>query len=149
VECGGMDWIDLDQDKEKWLRHVNALMNHRVPQNTRNFLSSCKPVSFSIQNLLHGVRKQVSNQYMCGYFIMLIERMSNTAALNLPHRFFGPLLFCVFLLLVFYSSMDLVRTWLNFLQPAVLCVLNFLHLPFFTAVREQGRSVTPIMRLLT
>jgi hypothetical protein len=110
VGCGGMEWIDLDQDKEKWLGHVNALMNHRVPKNTRNFLSSCKPVSFSRKNLLHGVRKQVSNQYMCGYFIMLIERMSNTAALNLPHRLFGPLLVCVFLLLMFCSSMDCVPT---------------------------------------
>ena len=28
---GDMDWIDLAQDKEKWLAVVNAVMNLRVP----------------------------------------------------------------------------------------------------------------------
>jgi len=31
VECGGMDRIDLAQDKERWRALVNALMNLRVP----------------------------------------------------------------------------------------------------------------------
>jgi hypothetical protein len=28
---GGMDWIDLAQDADRWLALVNALMNLRVP----------------------------------------------------------------------------------------------------------------------
>ena len=28
---GGMDWIDLVQNKDKWLALMNALMNFRVP----------------------------------------------------------------------------------------------------------------------
>jgi hypothetical protein len=31
VESGGMDWIDVAQDSDRWLALVNAVMNHRVP----------------------------------------------------------------------------------------------------------------------
>jgi len=31
VGCGGMDWIDLAQDRNRWQALVNVLMNHRVP----------------------------------------------------------------------------------------------------------------------
>ena len=31
VGCGSMDWIELVQDRDRWLELVNAVMNLRFP----------------------------------------------------------------------------------------------------------------------
>ena len=40
VRCGGMDWIDLAEDRDGWWALADAVMNFRVPYNAGNFLTS-------------------------------------------------------------------------------------------------------------
>jgi hypothetical protein len=65
VGYGDMDWIELTQDRDGWWALVDAVMNLRVQQNSENFLTSCRPVSFSRRALLHGVSKYVNNWSQC------------------------------------------------------------------------------------
>jgi hypothetical protein len=40
IRCGGMGWFDLVQDSDQWRALVNTVINLRVPENVRKFLSS-------------------------------------------------------------------------------------------------------------
>jgi len=60
---GGMDWIDLAQERDRWQALVNSVMNLWAPLNAGNFLTVWEPVSFSRRILLHGVSFAI-----CEYF---------------------------------------------------------------------------------
>ena len=59
VGCGYTDWIGLAQDRDRWRKLVSVVMNLRVPWNSGNFLTSCRPVSFSRRTLHHAVSKYI------------------------------------------------------------------------------------------
>jgi hypothetical protein len=64
VGCGGMDWIDLAQDRDRRRAVMTSGMNLWVPLNAGNFLTSSEPASFSGRTLLHVVGKCITQMHM-------------------------------------------------------------------------------------
>jgi hypothetical protein len=55
IGWGGMDWIDLTQDRGQWRALTNTVMNLWVPQNVEKFLGSSATGGFSRRAQLNGV----------------------------------------------------------------------------------------------
>jgi hypothetical protein len=53
IGWGGMDWIDLAQDRDRWRALVNTVMDLRLPLDAGKFLSGCTIGSFSRRAELH------------------------------------------------------------------------------------------------
>jgi hypothetical protein len=53
IGWNGLDLIDLAQDRDQWRALVNTVMNLRVPQNSGNFLISCRIGGSSRRAQLH------------------------------------------------------------------------------------------------
>jgi hypothetical protein len=54
VGWGGMDWINMVQDRDQWRALVNMVMNPWVSEKVGKFLSSCT-MGLSTRAQLHGV----------------------------------------------------------------------------------------------
>jgi hypothetical protein len=57
VGCGGIDWIGLTRDRDRWRKGLCALKEYQFPCNSGTFLTSREPVSISERTVLHGVVK--------------------------------------------------------------------------------------------
>jgi hypothetical protein len=55
IGWGGMDWINLAQDRDRWRALMNTIMNLRVLYNVGKFLSTCTTGGFSRRAQLHEV----------------------------------------------------------------------------------------------
>jgi hypothetical protein len=55
IGCGGMDWIDLAQDRDGLKAVVNTVMNIQVPYITGKFFNNCTTGDFSRCAQLHEV----------------------------------------------------------------------------------------------
>jgi hypothetical protein len=65
IGWGGMDWIDLAEDRDQWRALVNTVMNLWVPCNTGEFLSRCTTGGFSRRTQLHEVSYVFINMREC------------------------------------------------------------------------------------
>ena len=46
MEWGGIDWIELAEDRDRWRAVVNTVVNSLVIQNAGDFVTSWETVSF-------------------------------------------------------------------------------------------------------
>jgi hypothetical protein len=81
----GVDWMHLAQDRGQWQALVYTVMNLRVPEKARNFLTSWVTISFSRRTLLPGVLT-VENRLVILFLTVII---SNSYVTYLAQMFGG------------------------------------------------------------
>lgn len=56
-----MNWIHMDQDRDRWPDLVNVVINFRVAENAGNFLANCRALNCSRNTLLYGSLSELIN----------------------------------------------------------------------------------------
>jgi hypothetical protein len=51
IRCGSVDWVYLDQDRDRWRAVVNTVMNLRVPYKGGKFLGQLSALLTSQEGL--------------------------------------------------------------------------------------------------
>jgi hypothetical protein len=74
IGLGGMDWIDLAQNRDQWRVIMNTVMNLRVQSNFYKFLSSCSTGVFSRMAQFHGVNSLVLTCDCAIYKVTLLRK---------------------------------------------------------------------------
>jgi hypothetical protein len=69
IGWGGMDWIDMDHDGNRWKALVNMVMNLWVPEDVGKFLNSCAAGSFSRKTRLHELAIMKCKIFCCFVYV--------------------------------------------------------------------------------
>jgi hypothetical protein len=80
IRYEGMNWINLAQDRVRWLTLLKRAIFLRVPSRPGNFLTRWVGKSFCRRTVLHEVRNLSLTNYTMGYIKMLHQ------LLLFPHR---------------------------------------------------------------
>ena len=73
VRWGGMDCLNLAQDRVRWQALVNAVMNEQVQPIEGNCLTSCRPGSFSGRTLFHGISQWPITIHLCRHILQTMR----------------------------------------------------------------------------